>query len=64
MISVETVPGIRAGGMKESSGDGEFKYDILLYWIHSKNLWKCYNIPPPSTTIIKKDPNDTCLFQQ
>jgi hypothetical protein len=23
------VPGIRGGGMKESSGGGEFKYDIF-----------------------------------
>jgi hypothetical protein len=29
MIPVETVPGIRGGGMKESSGGGEFKYDIF-----------------------------------
>jgi hypothetical protein len=29
MIPVETVPGIRDKGMKESSGGGEFKYDIL-----------------------------------
>jgi hypothetical protein len=29
MIPVETVPGIRGGGKKESSGGGEFKYDIL-----------------------------------
>jgi hypothetical protein len=28
MIPVETVPGIRGVGMKESSGGGEFKYDI------------------------------------
>jgi hypothetical protein len=28
MISVETVAGIRGGGMKDSSGRGEFKYDI------------------------------------
>jgi hypothetical protein len=28
MIPVETVPGIRGGGMKESSGGGKFKYDI------------------------------------
>jgi hypothetical protein len=26
---VETVPAIRGGGMKESSGRGEFKYDIF-----------------------------------
>jgi hypothetical protein len=29
MIPVETVPGIRAGGMKETSRGSEFKYDIF-----------------------------------
>jgi hypothetical protein len=29
MIPVETVPGIRGRGMKDSSGQNEFKYDIL-----------------------------------
>jgi hypothetical protein len=29
MIPVETVPGIKGQGMKESSGGGEFKYDIF-----------------------------------
>jgi hypothetical protein len=29
MIHAETVPGIRRGGIKESSGGGEFKYDIF-----------------------------------
>jgi hypothetical protein len=29
MIPVETVPGIGGGGMKESSGGDEFKYDIF-----------------------------------
>jgi hypothetical protein len=29
MIHVETVPGIRRGRMKESSREGEFKYDIF-----------------------------------
>jgi hypothetical protein len=28
-IPVETVPGIGKGGMKESRGRGEFKYDIF-----------------------------------
>jgi hypothetical protein len=28
-ISGETVPGIRGGGMKENSREGEFKYDIF-----------------------------------
>jgi hypothetical protein len=29
MIPVETVPGIRGGGIGESSGGGEFKYDVF-----------------------------------
>jgi hypothetical protein len=29
MIPVETIPGIRGGSIKESSGRGEFKYDIF-----------------------------------
>jgi hypothetical protein len=29
MILVKTVPGTRGGGKKESSGRGEFKYDII-----------------------------------
>jgi hypothetical protein len=28
-IPVETVPGIRGGGMQESGGGGEFKYDVF-----------------------------------
>jgi hypothetical protein len=29
MKPVETVPGIRQGVMKESKGEGEFKYDMF-----------------------------------
>jgi hypothetical protein len=29
MIPAETVPGIRGKGTKESSGGGEFKYDVF-----------------------------------
>jgi hypothetical protein len=29
MTPVETVPGIRGGGMKENSGGGEFNCDIF-----------------------------------
>jgi hypothetical protein len=29
MIPVETVPGIEGRGMEESSGEGEFKYNIF-----------------------------------
>jgi hypothetical protein len=34
-------------GIKESSGGGEFKYDIF-----DINFCKCHKVPPPST--IKK----------
>jgi hypothetical protein len=52
MIPVETLPGMGGREMKDSSGGGEFKYDIYL--IHCKVLCKCYNVPPPSTTIKNK----------
>jgi hypothetical protein len=52
MISVETDPGIRAGGMKENDGGGEFKFKIFATLF--KNFCKCLNLPQPSTTI-KKD---------
>jgi hypothetical protein len=29
IISAEHVPGIRRGGMKEGSGESEFKYDVF-----------------------------------
>jgi hypothetical protein len=29
MIFIETIPGIREGEMKESSGRGEFKYNVF-----------------------------------
>jgi hypothetical protein len=29
MIPIETIPGMGGGGMKESSGRGEFKHDIF-----------------------------------
>jgi hypothetical protein len=40
MIPVETVPGI-GGGVNSN----------MTYLIHCKNFCKCYNVPPPSTTI-------------
>jgi hypothetical protein len=43
MIPVETVPGIR--GVVENSS--------MMYLKHCNNLCKCYNVPTPSTTIIK-----------
>jgi hypothetical protein len=39
-------------GIKESCGGGEFK---IIYLIPCKNLCKCYNVPPPSTTIKEKE---------
>jgi hypothetical protein len=29
MISVETIPGVGAGGIKENGGGGKFHYDIF-----------------------------------
>jgi hypothetical protein len=29
MIPVETIPGVWGGGIKENSGESEFKYDIF-----------------------------------
>jgi hypothetical protein len=51
MLSVETIPGTRGEGMKESSGEVNSN---LIYLILCKNLCKCYNVPLPSTAIIIK----------
>jgi hypothetical protein len=52
MILVETFPGIRSGGMGESSGGGKSN---VIYLIYGKNLCnEYYNVPTPSTTIKKK----------
>jgi hypothetical protein len=51
MVSLQTVPGMREGGMKESS---EGVNSSMIYFIHCKNLCKCYSVPSPSpSTIIK-----------
>jgi hypothetical protein len=50
MISAETITEMSGEGMKESREEGEFKYDDLIC---CKYLCKCYNVPPPSTIIIK-----------
>jgi hypothetical protein len=50
-LSVETVPGIGGGGIKDSSRG----VNSNIYLIHSKNLCKCHNVPPPSITIKEKD---------
>jgi hypothetical protein len=52
MIPVETVPELGKGGRKRAVGGGEFKYDIFDTF---KKLCKYSNVPPPSTTIIKKN---------
>jgi hypothetical protein len=52
MIPVETVPGIRRGGMGESSGGGEFKYDRFDIL---QETCKCYNVPISRSTTIKKN---------
>jgi hypothetical protein len=44
MRPVDTVPGIGRGEMKESSGGGLNL--SMIYFIHCKNLCKCYSVPP------------------
>jgi hypothetical protein len=51
MISIETVPGMGEGGMKENGGGGNSSVKYLIY---CKNFCKCHNVPPPSTTIKNK----------
>jgi hypothetical protein len=55
MIPVETVPGIRGRGWGRKVKRGNLN---IIYLIHCKNLYKCYNIPIPSTTIKKKKLKD------
>jgi hypothetical protein len=43
MLPVEIVPVIMGGRMKQSSGGVN----------SSKNLCKCYSVPPPNSTMIK-----------
>jgi hypothetical protein len=52
MIPVETVPGIRGEGIKESSGGGV--NSSMTYLICCKNLCKYYNVTIPSTIIEKR----------
>jgi hypothetical protein len=48
MIPVETIPGIRGGGIKERDKGVNLS---MIYLVHCKNLCKCHNVPPPSTAI-------------
>jgi hypothetical protein len=32
MRPVETIPGMRGGGIKENDGESEFNYEILDIW--------------------------------
>jgi hypothetical protein len=50
MISIETIPGIREGGIKVN--DGEVNSN-MIYLIYCKNFCKCHNVPPPNTAIKK-----------
>jgi hypothetical protein len=47
MIPVETVPVIRERGDRAVEGTNS----SMTYLMHCKKLCKCYNVPPPSTTI-------------
>jgi hypothetical protein len=52
MIPVETVPGTGREMMKKYSAGVN---SCMIYFIHCKNLYKCYNVPQLSTTIKKKE---------
>jgi hypothetical protein len=47
MIPIETVPGNRGWRIKDKGWGG------MIYLIHLKP-YKCYSVPPPSTTIKEK----------
>jgi hypothetical protein len=50
MMPVETVPGIWRKMKESSEGD----VSSMIYLKHCKNLCKCCNVSPPSTTTKKK----------
>jgi hypothetical protein len=49
MIPIETFLGVRGWEGWERAVEGQ----SMLYLLHCKNLCKCYNVLPPSTTIKK-----------
>jgi hypothetical protein len=51
MIPVETIPGMGEGDERAV----ERVNSSMICLIHCKNLCKCYSVPPPSKTIIKKN---------
>jgi hypothetical protein len=51
MIPVETVPAIEGEGWKRAA---EVVISNMIYLIHYKKFCKYSNVPPSSTTIIKK----------
>jgi hypothetical protein len=51
MILVETVPGIREGGMGERSGGGN---SSMIYLIHCKSLVNATMYPHPAQQLKKK----------
>jgi hypothetical protein len=56
-IRVETIAGVRGGGIKENGGEGEFKNDdesSMIHLIYCKNLCKCHNVPLARKTIKRK----------
>jgi hypothetical protein len=47
-----TTPGIGEGGRKRRTVVEVNSF--MIYLIHCKKLYKCHNVPPPSTTIKEK----------
>jgi hypothetical protein len=48
MRSVETMPGMEGGGIKENDG---WVNSSMIYLVYCKNFYKCHNVPPSSTII-------------
>jgi hypothetical protein len=47
-VNAGTVPGMGRGSIKENGGRMN---SSMIHSIRCKNLCKCHNVPPPSTTI-------------
>jgi hypothetical protein len=60
MIPVETILGIGGGRIKESGGGVN---PIMIRLIYCKDLCKCHNVPPPSTTI-KGNKKEICIMSR
>jgi hypothetical protein len=56
-VNGKVIPGMVGEGIKENDGRVNLS---MIYLIYCKNICKCHNEPPPSTTIKKEN---TFYFQ-